>query len=301
MLSFGHHHSTVIQSMRPPFLLLTPACILLGYSLAWQEGGAISLGDLLLVLLGGLAAHISVNTLNEYEDFHSGLDALTRKTPFSGGSGALVANPAAAGWVWQATLAALFFTGLIGLYFLVTRGWVLLPLGLTGLALILSYTKWLNRNPLLCLLAPGLGFGPLMTGGSYLALGGNGTLSAWAITLIPMALVSNLLLLNQFPDIDADQKIGRRHFPIVYGTLWSSRLYALLSLCAALILAIALVNGNLPLFALLAALPLTLALPVSIGAHRHGQHIEHLLPYMGMNVIISLLTPSLLAAGILLG
>jgi len=30
-------------------------------------------------------------------------------------------------------------------------------------------------------------------------------------------LVNNLLLLNQFPDVDADKTVGRRHYPIAVG------------------------------------------------------------------------------------
>ena len=47
---------------------------------------------LILALAGGLLAHISVNALNEYLDFTSGLDLTTLRTPFSGGSGTLPAN-----------------------------------------------------------------------------------------------------------------------------------------------------------------------------------------------------------------
>ena len=49
----------------------------------------VIIAQLWLVLVGGTAAHISVNALNEYLDFRSGLDARTVRTPFSGGSGAL--------------------------------------------------------------------------------------------------------------------------------------------------------------------------------------------------------------------
>ena len=37
------------------------------------------------------------------------------------------------------------------------------------------------------------------------------------ISAIFRFLVNNLLLLNQFPDVQADQSIGRRHFPLVAG------------------------------------------------------------------------------------
>ena len=48
------------------------------------------------VFIGAISAHIGVNTFNEYADFKSGLDSLTRRTPFSGGSGSLPQNPALA-------------------------------------------------------------------------------------------------------------------------------------------------------------------------------------------------------------
>ena len=38
-----------------------------------------------LAFIGLLLAHISVNTLNDYFDYRSGIDLETRRTPFSGG------------------------------------------------------------------------------------------------------------------------------------------------------------------------------------------------------------------------
>ncbi len=38
-------------------------------------------------------------------------------------------------------------------------------------------------------------------------------------------LVSNLLLLNQFPDLEADRSAGRRHLPIVLGRPSSSQVF----------------------------------------------------------------------------
>jgi len=77
---------TIVQSMRVPFLVLTPVCVFLGASTVVANQAEVSLFVLLLALLGAFLAHISVNTLNEYLDFKSGLDLETIKTPFSGGS-----------------------------------------------------------------------------------------------------------------------------------------------------------------------------------------------------------------------
>ncbi len=80
----------IFQSMRLPFLTLTFACVFLGMSIAVANQVSINILILMLALLGAPLAHISVNTLNEYFDFKSGLDLNTVKTPFSGGSGALM-------------------------------------------------------------------------------------------------------------------------------------------------------------------------------------------------------------------
>ena len=85
--------SHLIATARPAFLILTPCCLLLAPAFAVAAGLSIDYIDLILVIVGGLAAHVSVNMFNEYEDFRSGLDFQTQRTPFSGGSGTLPAEP----------------------------------------------------------------------------------------------------------------------------------------------------------------------------------------------------------------
>jgi len=79
---------TVIQTSRAPFLILSIVCVVLGASVAVANQINISLSLLALTLAGALLAHISVNMLNEYFDFKSGLDLATKRTAFSGGSAA---------------------------------------------------------------------------------------------------------------------------------------------------------------------------------------------------------------------
>ena len=79
--------------MRLPFLILPPACVALGAATAVWSGSEINLLFLFFAFVGAVCAHISVNALNEYEDFKSGLDFNTRRTPFSGGSGTLPKRP----------------------------------------------------------------------------------------------------------------------------------------------------------------------------------------------------------------
>ena len=48
---------------------------------------------------------------------------------------------------------------------------------------------------------------------------------AFVASLVPFFLVSNLLLLNQFPDVEADRFAGRKHFPILVGRTVSGYIY----------------------------------------------------------------------------
>jgi 1,4-dihydroxy-2-naphthoate octaprenyltransferase len=84
---------SLLGPMRVPFLILTPACVVVGVGTAYWQTRAISWFQILLVLLGALASHICINVFNEYFDFTSGLDARTQRTPFSGGSGMLPMQP----------------------------------------------------------------------------------------------------------------------------------------------------------------------------------------------------------------
>jgi 1,4-dihydroxy-2-naphthoate polyprenyltransferase len=284
--------------MRPAFLVLPPVCVALGAGTAVWTGGSVDALHLVLAFLGALAAHISVNALNEYFDFRSGLDLRTRPTPFSGGSGTLPSQPGAAGMALWTGLISLAIAGLVGIYFLFVHGLALLPLGLLGLALIVSYTSWVTRYALLCLIAPGLGFGTFMVMGTDFVLTGSYSWSAFFASLVPFFLVSNLLLINQFPDVEADQTVGRRHYPIVLGRKASSLIYAGFLLGAYLSIIAGWAFGFLPAWALLGLLTAIIAVPTAMGAYRYADDIEQLIPYLGRDVLIVVLTPLLVSIGL---
>lgn len=291
----------ILGPMRIPFLILTPACVLLGVGTAFWTCGYVNVLYVSLAFIGALSAHISVNSLNEYFDFKSGLDFKTRRTPFSGGSGTLPENPNMARQALGTGLITFAITVSIGIFFLIVRGLLLLPLGLFGLLIVFFYTNWFTRNPLLCLIAPGLGFGLLMVMGTAFALTGAYTLPAFTVSLVPFFLVSDLLLLNQFPDVEADREAGRQHFPIVVGPRVSSLIYGAFLLLAYVSIIFGFYFEDLPRFTLLGLLTVPIAVSAFYGAYRHGENIKKLLPFMGLNVIIIILTPVLVALGLFIG
>ena len=74
----------------PQFLILSVVLAFLGTSIAWYAG-YFHLGYALLAFVGLLLVQTSVNVLNDYFDYRSGIDLETKRTPFSGGSGILPA------------------------------------------------------------------------------------------------------------------------------------------------------------------------------------------------------------------
>ena len=293
--------NTVIKTTRPSFLILSPVCVLLGLSTALATGSAINLNLFYLIVAAAILAHVSVNILNEYYDFKSGLDLKTSKTAFSGGSGALPENPGMAKTVLISGLVSLLLTIMTGLYLAIERGPQVLPVGIAGVVIIITYTQWLNRFPLLCLVAPGLGFGILMVVGTHVILTGEYSLLAWLVSLIPFFLANNLLLLNQYPDIEADASIGRNTFPIAFGLTKSNALYAIFSLATYSLILFLIINAYLPRLSFIALVPMIFSLTAFLGANKHKSEIGRFPRYMGANVMATILTPLLLSISIIYG
>lgn len=288
----------VVRASRPNFLVLAPLCVGLGVAVAWQQGEPPALLDTLLVFIGALLAHAAVNLLNEYEDFVSGLDFITTRTPFSGGSGALPEAPSAAKRVLLAALGTLALVILIGVYFLWQRGLPMAVLGFAGVMLVLTYTRWITRSPLLCLFAPGIGFGPVMVLGTLVALGAKLDATAITVSGITLLLVSELLLINQIPDAEADRKIGRRHLVITLGTQAAARLVSALFLSGYIILVTGVFTGWLPLPSILSLATAPFALWLARKLPGASNQPDALNVLLGTNVAILLATLALLIVGL---
>ncbi len=286
------------RETRPQFLVLTLVCVIVGAAAAYWRADSINVFYLVIILIGALSAHASVNILNDYLDYKSGLDKCTIKTPFSGGSGILPGKQMTPSAALVFGILTFILTALIGVYFLVVRGWPLLLVGLPGLILIAFYTQFITRHPLLCLLAPGIGFGPCMVMGTYYALQGSYDWTALAASLVPCFLVSNLLLLNQYPDAEVDRLVGRRHFPILIGRTRSTYIYMSFVIAMYICVFSAVYMRLLPLLTLISVFPFFIVVRIIRGLLKDSDQIMNVIPLLGQNVIFILLTPLLLAVGL---
>jgi 1,4-dihydroxy-2-naphthoate octaprenyltransferase len=282
---------------RPQFLILPVVLSFLGTCIAWYYG-PVNIGHAILAFVGLLFAHISVNVLNDYHDFKSGVDLATKRTPFSGGSGMLPESLLKPGQVLRFGIISFIIATAIGIYFVVVSGWPLLPLLLVGGLCIILYTPVILKRSW-PEWSPGLGLGSLPVLGAFFVQANEYT---WPVVIasIPSGiLVHNLLFLNEFPDVEADQTAHRKTLPITLGKARSSIIYASLTIALYLWIIGWVIAGTLPAFTLLALLTLPFAYKAIRGALKYGE-MNRLMPAMMNNVLIVLLTQLFMGIGYIL-
>ena len=286
------------MASRPSFLVLSFSVVLMAANIASFQGFSWSWWLFVMTTIGAVLAHAAVNLLNEFQDNQSGLDFMTDKTPFSGGSGALQLNPQAAESVLNSFKVVVLALVLLGLLLVYLKGWQLLPIGIVGLAVITLYTSKITKSPLMCLIAPGLAFGPLMVVGSYFVLTGEISALVVALSLVPFFLVNNLLLLNQVPDLKADKQVDRYNILMKIGVARAMYLFSVFVLLALFSLLMSINYFELPNTTMLGLLGFVLAIPMIIITLKYYDNLDKLMPALGMNVIINISIPALIALGL---
>ena len=292
----------IITVIRIPFLILALILGILGAAVAWYEskryGTPFNIGYAILATVGLLIAHAAVNIFNDYFDARSGLDYKTRRTPFSGGSGAVPEGLLTIGQDLWLGIVCIVILIPIGIFFIIKSGWMLLPLLVIAVLLIVLYT------PLILKMgypewSPGLGLGILPVMGAYFVHTGNYTLSAFIASMPSYFLVHNLLLLNEFPDVEADVTVKRCTLPIFIGKKKAACFFSLFTLLVYVWVIGAVLIHAMPVFTLISLVTLPVAIQVIKGSFLYDD-MERFLPAMKKNVLLVLLTQLLIAAGYIL-
>lgn len=284
---------------RPQFLLLSVILVIYGSSVAFYHG-YFNFSDFLVALIGLVALHIAVNVINDYYDYKSGIDLATQRTPFSGGSGILPSGTLKPEEVYRFGILCFIFGLLIGIYFLTVKGILLAPIIIIGAISVYFYTTHLAKLMLGEIFA-GLGLGTLPVLGSYFVQTGFYSLQALIASIPPGILTHNLLLLNEFPDYEADKKAGRKNFVITLGKEKAVKLYSALTLLTYAFIVVATILKLMPPTVLISLLTFPTALKAIKGAQKYYNDIEKLIPALACNVKVVLGTQLLLAVGYVLG
>ena len=110
--------NNLISVTRANFLPLTVVIVMANVSAAFYSHRAFSIVSAIMVLIGALLLHASVNAFNNYFDYKSMIDSRTVKTPFSGGVDILVKGEMKGSSALLVAVICLAVAGAIGTYFL---------------------------------------------------------------------------------------------------------------------------------------------------------------------------------------
>lgn len=299
-----------LKQTRANFLFLAIFLNAIGIGLAYKylpAGTHMQIIDIVLIILGTVAAHISVNLFNEYSDYRTGIDFNTKRTPFNGGSGMLVQGLTRQSAVLGAAIGTLLFALSIGIYYSFTSHWVLFLIIAIGAVSIVGYTDLLAKY-LLGELFAGLSLGSLVVIGTYVALTASQLqpvtqlipTEVWLLSIPPGILTALLLLLNEFPDLEADMQGGRNHLLIRFGRETGAYIYSVGAVLTYLIILLLPLLGISSYWIYIALIPLPLVVMNIRTTLKYNNDILKLIPALGGNVIAILATDLLLAGSLLL-
>ncbi len=287
-----------MKEIRAPFLSLSVALVFLGTSVGFADG-SLDPRRAFLAVLGLVLLHIAVNVFNECSDLRTGIDLHTHPTPFSGGSGMLTSGAIAPSHAAALGALCLIAGVIIGLYFIYATNIKLLPLLLLGGVAVCAYTDILARRFLGEVFA-GLGLGLLPVLGSAFVQTGHYSWASFAAGVPAGILTFNLLLLNEFPDLEADSAGGRKNILIAVGKRRAGRIYAATMLAMYLWIIGTAVIGLTPLYCLPAIFTFAIAIKPMRWALDEGRDMGSSTPALAGNVAANLGTLVLLGIGFIL-
>jgi len=291
------------KATRPQFLFLSVVLTFLGTAVAWYYGSC-NLGYALLAGFGLVLTHGSANAINDYFDYKSGIDLNVKRTPFSGGSGLVPDGKLPVKHVLWVGVVTSLVALIIGIFFVIVSGWQLIPLLVVAALCMVLYTPVILKT---CWpeWSPGLGLGILPILGFYFVQTGEYDWVALIASIPSGILVHNLLLLNEFPDVEADRKGGRKTTPVVFGMEAAGKFFRIATISVYIwivgcVLA-TVISGSvvMPVYCLIVLLTLPLAIKAMQGSKEY-KDMNKLVPALRSNVMFILVTQLLLGVGYIL-
>jgi len=284
-----------ISAARPRTLPAAVAPVIAGSALAGHQGKFVFAAGL-TCLVFALLIQIGTNFANDYYDYIQGADTAERVGPRRAVAAGLVTAPTMRVVMWIVFAVAF----IVGLSLLKFGGWPLLVIGVASILCGIAYTGGpypLGYNGLGDLFVF-LFFGLVAVGATYFVQTGHLTAEAVMIGAAIGVLAANILVVNNYRDVETDLKAGKRTLVVRYGRGFA-RAQFVASLALAFLLPVALwVRG----FSLWIFLPVLL-LPLGI---KHAQRLRaatlprELIALLGDTGKLLALYSLLLSAGMLI-
>ena len=293
--------NSYVKAVRAPFLAGSVIPVIIGATFAFDRG-CFSPGFFLLCLAGIIGLHLGSNLLNDYFDARGSDPLNVRVTPFSGGSRVLQDGKLTAGRVL--TMALLFFAvGLItGIWLAFSGRPFVIPIGILGLGI-----GWAYSAPPLQLMNRGWGelviffaFGPLVTLGTFYAMSGTLSWTAFMLGAPQGFFISGVIWINQFPDYEADKKSGKKNLVVRSGPATARIIYISIMTVGFLSVIFLIEAFRLSYLIMLSFAALPLALKAMMILWREYLSHDRLIPAQALTIQTLIVHGIFLSFGILL-
>lgn len=255
-----------IEAMRPRTLPVSVAGVLAGVACAIFHGHFIIL-PAICCLLFALLAQIVSNFANEYFDFRNGLDRKGRE----GFRRGVTEGDISPGAMLRATIITLLLAAIPGCALIIWGGWWLILIGLIVAVFALAYSA--GPYPLS---HHGLGDIAVVIFFGLVPVGFTAWLMTGTTSILPQALAigtgvgllaANVLIVNNYRDMEDDAAVGKHTTVVLFGRPAMRLLYLCFS-CAGLLLLCAPAWSGHPL----CILPLVMLIPAWRNYHRLATH-----------------------------
>ena len=292
---FGTSLARYVRLSRPPTLAASVVPVAVGTAAGALAGpvNGFYVADMALV---ALLLQAGTNMINEYYDFHRGID----DPESSGIAGVIVKGEMTPETVWQTAITTFLVAVAFGILLAFLRGPLLFVLGFFSVAVAFLY----NAGPLpisqtpLGELTVFLVMGPLEVAVSEVAAVGRVTAVGLAASIPVAALVAGILLANNLRDLAKDRARGRHTLPVLFGpTAASSLMRGLVALALAWPAALWL-DGRLPAGTLVAVLGAPVAVPLLTALEKGGERLGAAVPLAAR---LELAVGALVTIGLLIG
>jgi 1,4-dihydroxy-2-naphthoate polyprenyltransferase len=288
-------------AVRAPFFSAAIIPVLVGAALS-NRLGSFHFVKLFFALLIVISCNAGANLINDYFDA-TGSDLINHSpTPFSGGS-KLIQQGLLSRRAYYKGAFIIYSVALITVVILtvVYRNMGILILGLAGIiiGIIYSATQTFGMGRGWGELAVGMGFGPLATAGSFL-LQTNYLSSQAFFAGIPVGfLVMGVLILNEFPDFEADQAVGKRNWMVRAGSgikgVW---IYLTVISLAYFTLASGVFLGVFPVKILVSWFTIPLAVWILLKVCQYHGNNKEIIPALAGNIGLQFITGLLITIGL---
>lgn len=228
-----------VLAARPKTLAAASVPVIIGSALAVGDG-KFSFVPFALCLLFAFIMQVAANFINDLYDYRKGSDREDRLGP---------ERACAQGWITPGAMlrgifAAVVLACVCGVWLVLYGGWWLVGVGAVCVAAAFLYTiglSYIGLGDVLVLVF----FGVVPVCCTYYVQAGDVTPAVLAASLASGLVIDTLLVINNFRDIEADRKSGKKTIIVRFGYAFGLYLYLFLGIAAVLLCMAFLCDGHL--------------------------------------------------------